>query len=72
MTELSAKPDEQVAPQSIPEGELVTVPVPVPAVVTVSVCDAEAVAGSPTASAAETKIGAVKRKRRAPKYDVPR
>src|SRR5437764_8448591 len=41
---------EQVAPQSIPAGELVTVPEPVPALVTVSVCVATAtVAGAATA-----------------------
>jgi hypothetical protein len=35
-----AKPAEQVAPQSIPDGLLVTVPDPVPDFVTVRVCDA--------------------------------
>jgi hypothetical protein len=35
----SANAAEQVAPQSIPAGELVTEPEPVPALLTVNVCD---------------------------------
>ena len=47
----AVKPDEQVTPQSMPAGELVTVPVPVPALVTVSVSEAAVAKAAVTVAA---------------------